>query len=61
LLGSAYGAPANSDEIATTTQPGKIVVVQAARPQLRGEGNVRHARSSVQLELDGKFPGSRCG
>ena len=60
LLGSAVGAPTNSYEIATTTQPGKIVIVQAASPQLRGEGYVRHART-VQLELDGKFPGSRCG
>ena len=30
------GAPTNSYEIATTTQPGKIVIVQAASPQLRG-------------------------
>ena len=37
-------APANSDKIATTTHPGKIVVVQAARSQLSGEGYVRNAR-----------------
>ncbi|MDF2746073.1 MAG: hypothetical protein K0S98_357 [Propionibacteriaceae bacterium] len=61
LARQRVGAPANSYEIAATTQPGKIVIVQAARPQLRGEGYVRHARSSVQLELNGKFPGSRCG
>jgi hypothetical protein len=54
-------APANSDKIATTTHPGKIVVVQAARPQLSGEGYVRHARSSVQLELDGKLVAFGCG